>query len=86
MLDYSITPIYLGAANIQETAFPYQDKLAAEYFHFTIHQTPFFTKKDTSNLLVELDFSEETNTYYSVYDISNNGNRGRINHHTYDFS
>lgn len=86
LMDYNNTPIYLGAANIQETAYPYQDKLAAEYFHFTIHETPFYTKRDSSNLLVELDFNPETNTYYSVYDISNNGNRGRINHHLYDFS
>lgn len=84
LMDYSNTPIYLGAANIQETAFPYQDKLAAEYHYFSIHETPSISKKDASNLLVELDFDPEISTYYSVQDISNNGNRGRINHHLYD--
>jgi hypothetical protein len=86
LMDYNNTPIYLGAANIQEAAYPYQGKLAAEYFYFSIHETPFYTERDSSKILVELDFNPEINTYYSVYDISNNGNRGRINHHLYDFS
>lgn len=83
LIDYSTAPIYLGAANMHPSAHPNYGKLEAEYFYFSIHETSCYTKRDKSNLMVELDFNPDTTTYYSIYDTSNNGNRGRINQHIY---
>lgn len=83
--SYTGTPIYLGVGNLDENAFPYNDKLQATYHNFSINNTHMYNTKLDGSTLVYLDFEEENTTYYSIYDISKNGNRARINHHKYDY-
>lgn len=81
--SYVDMPIFLGVANEHEPAFPHQNKFTGEYFRFSINNTYKLDETLNKSTLVYLDFEPENTTYYSVYDISKNGNRARINHSTY---
>jgi len=81
--SYKDFPICLGIANEQEEAYPHNNKFAGEYHRFIINNT--YKLDDTlgPSTLTCLDFEPEHTTYYSIYDISKNGNRARINHSSY---
>lgn len=81
LLDYSNTFIFIGVANLLENAFPHQCFWAGDIEYFSIYKKCFenVNDMDDSELIVSYDFEEDNTTYYSLFDISDNGNRGRIN-------
>lgn len=83
LLDYTNTPIFIGVANPEQTAIPYQEFFSGDLEYFILKDKVTRSKLVDSDTLVAYDFLPENTTYYSIYDISKNGNRARINHHTY---
>lgn len=83
LVDYINTPIYIGVANPSKSAAPYQEFFSGEFEFFILKNKVTRSRLIDEDTLVAYDFAQENITYYSVYDISNNGNRARINHHKY---
>ena len=81
--SYVDRPITLGIGNEAEEAAPHNNKFAGEYSRFSINNTHKLDEELNGNTLVYLDFEKDNLTYYSIHDVSNNGNRARINHSTY---
>lgn len=81
--SYKDLPICLGIANEQEEAYPHNNKFAGTYHRFIINNTYKLSDELNESTLVCLDFEPQNTTYYSIFDISKNGNRARINHSTY---
>lgn len=81
--SYVHMPITLGIGNEQPEAFPHQNKFEGDYSKFVINNTHKLDEGLNANTMVYLDFEPDNLTYYSIHDISNNGNRARINHSSY---
>lgn len=81
--SYVDRPITLGIGNEGEEAFPHNNRFAGEYSRFSINNTHKLDEELNASTLVYLDFEKDNLTYYSIHDVSNNGNRARINHSTY---
>lgn len=81
LLDYSNTFIFIGVANLLENAFPHQCFWAGDIDYFSIYKKCFedINKTEDSELILSYDFESDNLTYYSIFDVSENGNRGRIN-------
>jgi hypothetical protein len=83
LVDYNNTPIFIGVANPSKEAAPYQEFFSGEFELFMIKNKVTRSRLIDKDTLVAFDFDSSNTTYYSIYDVSNNGNRARINHHTY---